>query len=582
MAGPAFVGAAAPLAASSFVPAAAVTGRAAASPAAPVAAGGRVAVVAVSAPIPAVEPYSGGIDEVNQDPYAVTRFLFKPRPSMLNDEAKDVAVSAGLRQIFGNAYLMEEERAELYNFESKYRCGDITAREFVRGCAKSATYRKRFFEDVSQFRAIELNFKHLLGRAPLNQAEYSKHFKIFAAGGYDAEIDSYLDSEEYDSVFGDDVLPFTRFRGTYAPINQFNRMCTMEGGWAGSDKFKPQQLVTSLGANKPTSAFSVSNGLPPIPNAEHPSKQYALPSASLERFRNEVEVANAKLLEIEIELSGAYANLAKARGTISPFKAMVADMDITPLFGRNYDSGVQVFSGQYLGAPKGGFGGPSGVANIPGPSRGAARVIAKKEKQLEGLKALVLDLERKVSILEAERLAPANTPEPLEFFLDGIEVPEFAAAAESEAAAKAATGTFSSDSMGTIDIGEGAFEDGAVVIGGTAVVGGTTVVGTAPVIVGGKQVAGTGTATDGRVTASVVAPIEGGDEDDLLEEEVFVPTPVVISTSRRADDDMLGPNPKELIEKLEEERIASGVEFGAGLGTKVEFPGDGSEMNIGS
>lgn len=582
MTGPAFVGAAAPLAASSFVPASAVASRASHAAAPAAAAPGRVAVVAVAlpAPLPAVDITSGGIDEVSQDPYAVTRFLFKPRPSALTDEDKDVAVAAGLRQIFGNAYLMEEERAELYTFESKYRCGEITAREFVRGCAKSATYRKRFFDSVSQFRAIELNFKHLLGRAPLNQAEYSKHFKIFAAGGYDAEIDSYLDSEEYDSVFGDDVLPFTRFRGTYAPINTFNRMCTMEGGWAGSDKFKPQQLVTSLAANKPTSAVSVSNGLPPIPNAEHPSKKYDLPSASLERFQNEVEVAKAKLLEVEVELSTAYANLEKARSTINPFKAMAADMDITPLYGRNYDSDVQVFAGQYIGAPKGGFGGPSGVANIPGPSRGAARVIAKKEKQVEGLKALIVDLERKVSIMTSERLAPATTPEPLEFYLDGIEVPEFAAAAAAEAEAEAASGKFGENTMGTIEIGEGAFEDGAVVIGGTAVVGGTTVVGTAPVIIGGKQVAGTGTATDGAPT--VLIPVEGENDDDVLEEEVFKPTPVVVTTSRRADDDFLGPNPKELIEKLEEERIASGREFGAGLGTKVEFPGDGSEMNIGS
>lgn len=578
MAGPAFVGAAAPLSASSFVPAAAA-GRATTAPSAP--AGSRVTVVtAVSAPPPPVEfqTYSGGLDQVNQDPYAVTRFLFKPRPSILSEEEKDAAVTAGLRQIFGNAYLMEEERAELYIVESKYRCGEITAREFVRGCAKSATYRKRFFDDVSQFRAIELNFKHLLGRAPLNQVEYSKHFQIYAVGGFDAEVDSYLDSEEYDSVFGDDVLPFTRFRGTYAPINQFNRMCTLEGGWAGSDKLKPQMLVTSLAANKPTPAYTVSNGLPPIPNAEHPSKQYALPTASLERFRNEVEVAKAKMLEVKVELSAAYANLAKARSTINPFKAMAADMDITPLFGRNYDSSVQVFSGQYLGAPAGGFGGSSGVANIPGPSRGAARVIAKKEKQLESLKALILDLERKVSIMEGELASPALTPEPLDFFLDGIEVPEFAAATATQEAAEAKSGT---GGTGTIEAGEGSFDDGATIIGGTAVVGGTTVVGTAAVIVGGKQVAGTGT-VDGGVNVRVKTSTDGGDdEEEEFEEDVFIASPVIISTSRRADDDMLGPNPGELIEKMEEERIASGKDFGAGLGSSAKFPGDGSEMNIG-
>lgn len=543
--------------------------------------------VAVSAPGVEFQTFSGGLDKVSMDPYSITRYLFKSRPSTLTEDEKDAAVSAGLRQVFGNAYLMEEERAELYVPESKFRCGEITAKEFVRACAKSSTYRKRFFESVSQFRFIELNFKHLLGRAPLNQVEYSKHFKIYSEGGFEAEIDSYLDGDdgEYDLVFGDDILPFTRFRGTYAPINQFNRMCTLEGGFAGSDKFKPQQLVTSLALNIPTKPHTIVDGLPPIPNAEHPSLKYGLPTASLERFRNEVEVAKAKALEVSVSLQKDYANLAKARATIDPFKAMVSDMDITPLYGKNYGDGVEVFSGQYIGAPAGGFGGSSGVGNIAGPSRGAAKAIAKKEKQLEGLKQLVVDLERKVEIMEGALDAPALQPEPVDFFLDGIEVPEFAAqtaVAEEEAAEEEEifAGT------GTVDVGEGAFDDGALIVGGTAVVGGSTVVGTAPVIVGGKQLAGTGTATDARVTVRLADPEAVGslaseDDEDADSDGVFTASAVVISTQRRADDDLLGPNPKELIEEMEEERIASGKDFLAGSYEKPTFPGDGSEMNIG-
>lgn len=569
---PAFVGAAA-VATSSFT-SASDTGRlTAARPAS-----APVVVRATAAPPTPIEfqTYSGGLDQNSQAPYSVTRYLFKPPPATLTEQEKDATVTAGLRQIFGNAYLMEEERAELYPAESEYRCGKITAKEFVRRCAKSATYKKRFFENVSQFRFFELNFKHLLGRAPLNQKEFSKHFQAFAVGGYDAEIDLYLDDEEYDTVFGEDYMPFTRFRGTYAPINQFNRMCTLEGGWAGSDKFKPQQLVTSLAANVPTAPHTIVDGLPPIPNSEHPSKKFVLPTASLERYRNEIEVAKAKALEVQVALEQAYANLKKARATIDPFKSMVADMDINPLYGKNFGSGVEVFSGQYLGAPAGGFGGSSGVGNIAGPSRGAARVIGKKEKQLEGLKQLIVDLERKVDVLAGERAAPAIQPEPIEFMLEGIEVPEFAAA--SAKFASESMSRFDETRTGTIDIGEDGYEDGAVVVGGTAVVGGSTVVGTAPVFVGGKLVDGTGTVVDSGVTVRL--PVKEGDEEDD-EEEIFTASPVVISTRRRADDDMLGPNPGVLIEELEEARIASGKEFMAGLGTEIKFPGDGSEMNIG-
>lgn len=357
------------------------------------------------------QTYSGGLDRVTIDTYNITRYLFKNRPATLYDQEKDGVVTAGLRQLFGNAYLMEEERAEFYTAESKFRCGKITAKEFARAVGKSQTYQKRFFESVSQYRFIELNFKHFLGRAPLNQVEYSKHFKIFAEGGYEAEIDSYFDEKEYDDVFGEDYMPYTRFRGTYAPINQFNRMCALEGGWAGSDKFKPLTLVSSLAANAPISAFSVADGLPAIPNSEHPSKKYDLPLASLERFRNELEIAKAKVCQLELDLQNAYEFLDTARASNNPFKAMVASMDITPVYGINYGNGaVKVFAGQYEGAPAASWG-PSGVANINGPTRRPAKVVGKKEKQLERVKQLVVDLERRVSILEAERQFPALTPD---------------------------------------------------------------------------------------------------------------------------------------------------------------------------
>ncbi len=458
------------------------------------------------------QTYSGGLDRVSMDPYSITRSLFKNRPAVLTEEEKDTVVNAALRQVFGNAHIIDVERDELYPAESKFRCGEITAKEFVRAIAKSATYKSRFFDSVTQFRFIELNFKHLLGRAPLNQVEYSKHFKIFAEGGYEAEIDSYLDDGEYDDVFGEDTFPYTRFRGTYAPINQFNRMCTLEGGWAGSDKKKPQLLVTSLAANVPTKAFTVADGLPPIPNSEHPSVKYVLPEASLERYRNELEVAKAKLIQVDLALRKAYSDLERTRATMNPFASMVSDMPISQLYGKNYGTGaVKVFSGQYEGAPAGSYG-FSGYKNINGPVRKAAVVVGKKEKQLEGLKQLILDLERKVAVSEASLDAPALTPKPVAYPFMQVEVAK------------------------------------------------------EPV----KPVV-------------MAEPDEPYFENPEAEDSgVVVPKKIVISTSRKFDDEVLGKNPGELIEELTEEYKASGKEFGEGIGGKVSFPGDGSEMVVGS
>lgn len=474
------------------------------------------------------QTYSGGLDRVSIEPYSITRYLFKNAPSTLTEDQKSAVVNAGLRQLFGNAYLMEEERANFYPAESKYRCGEITAKEFVRTVAKSETYRKRFFESVSQYRFIELNFKHFLGRAPLNQVEYSKHFKIFAAGGYEAEIDSYFDDPEYDDVFGEDYMPYTRFRGTYAPINQFNRMCSLEGGWAGSDKCKPVMLVTSLAANVPTAAHTIADGLPAIPNGEHPSKKYDLPSASLERYRNELEIAKAKAYELQVELDGAYRKLQGFRNYVDPFKAMVADMNITPLYGRNYGNGaVKVFSGQYEGAPAASWG-ASGVENINGPTRRPAANIAKKEKQLEGVKQLVLDLERRVSVLTSEREAPALTPMPRVFQISGL--PEV-------------------EPVITAQVGE------------------PEVVVAAPIVEEPIVVDDASTLMTGDIDV----------EDD--ESGVVVPKRVVVETKRQIAE--VGKLPKELIEEIEAEKKASGKDFLEGKGPKPEFPGDGSEMVIG-
>lgn len=467
------------------------------------------------------QTYSGGIDRVSIEPYSITRYLFKSSPATLTEQEKDVVVMAGLRQAFGNAYLMEEERAELYKAESKFRCGEITAKDFMRAVAKSDTYRKRFFESVTQFRFIELNFKHFLGRAPLNQVEYSKHFKIFATGGYDAEIDSYFDDGEYDDVFGEDVMPYTRFRGTYAPINQFNRMCTLEGGFAGSDKFKPQTLVTSLGANVPTPAHTVADGLPSIPNSEHPSKKYELPTASLERFRNELEIACAKAYELQVELSTAYSKLNGARDYVNPFKAMASNMDITPLYGKNYGNGaVNVFSGQYQGAPAGSWG-ASGVANINGPTRRPAAAVAKKEKQLERVKQLIVDLERRVAVLEAERETPSITPQPQVFRLEGLEMPVMDPEAPSKPTERAVVTVDPADAENLLvgDTGEADEESGMV-----------------------------------------------------------TPKAVEVETKRQIKD--VGKTPGEIIEEIGEEKKASGKDFLDGK-SQPKFPGDGTEMVIG-
>lgn len=138
------------------------------------------------------------------------------------------------RQVMGNPHIMEFERA--LSAESKFLEGYTSTRELVRSVALSPEYARRFFETNAPYRFVELNFKHLLGRAPSSQKEVSEHIQILANEGYDAEINSYIDSAEYQSMFGEDTVPFMRIL-TEKGRSQlaFNRHLSLSEGYAASD-----------------------------------------------------------------------------------------------------------------------------------------------------------------------------------------------------------------------------------------------------------------------------------------------------------------------------------------------------------
>jgi phycoerythrin-associated linker protein len=156
------------------------------------------------------------------------------------------------RQVLGNAHVMESQR--LVNAESLLRGGDINVRDFVRAIAQSDLYRSLFFEPSSPYRFIELNFKHLLGRAPQDQAEIRKHTKVYTEQGYVAEINSYINSPEYSMHFGDTVVPHYRGNQTQVGIKNvgFNRTFALVRGYASSDSGQPAKLISDVGSNLPT------------------------------------------------------------------------------------------------------------------------------------------------------------------------------------------------------------------------------------------------------------------------------------------------------------------------------------------
>ena len=123
-------------------------------------------------------------------------------------EEVESVIRAVYKQVLGNAYVMESER--LTREESKLKDGEYSVREFVRAVAKSELYRSRFFDNCPRYRATELNIKHLLGRAPDGYEEMKFHSQILDTQGFEADIDSYINSDEYQSIYGENIVPYYR------------------------------------------------------------------------------------------------------------------------------------------------------------------------------------------------------------------------------------------------------------------------------------------------------------------------------------------------------------------------------------
>ena len=197
---------------------------------------------------------------------------------------------------------MESERAELAKAESDFKGNTLSIRELVRAMAKSEAYRTRFFARAGPYRFVELNCKHLLGRAPNSQEEVSEHVKILMNEGYDAEIDSYIDSLEYEMKFGDFILPRFIFQGTYEKNDHFNRMMIMRKHWDGCStstvsgstapaKPIPAQLIMGYGGYV-NGSVGVGKGLPagfrPVPE---PEKRATVPLNANAPVRMRIKIA---------------------------------------------------------------------------------------------------------------------------------------------------------------------------------------------------------------------------------------------------------------------------------------------------
>ena len=140
------------------------------------------------------------------------KFVMKPG---LSETEKSEVVKAAYRQIFERDITRAYSQS-ISNLESQVRNGDISTKEFVRRLGKSPLYRQQFYEPFINSRALELAFRHFLGRGPSSREEVQNYFSIISSGGLGALIDALVDSQEYSDYFGEETVPYLRGLGVEA------------------------------------------------------------------------------------------------------------------------------------------------------------------------------------------------------------------------------------------------------------------------------------------------------------------------------------------------------------------------------
>lgn len=235
------------------------------------------------------------------------------RPFASEDDLQDV-IRAAYRQVLGNVHVLDNDR--LTSAEAMLRNGDITVRGFVRSIAQSTLYSSLFFDGNSQYRFIELNFKHLLGRAPHDQAEIRAHVTLYNEQGYAAEINAYLDSDEYINSFGEATVPHPRSISSQSGVKNegFNRMFALLRGSATSDRGKGAQLISSLAANIATPIKPLAKGTSAYGNL---GKRFRISFASSQASARLKRVSQQTIVVTYDQMSQSVQNIHKSGGKIA-------------------------------------------------------------------------------------------------------------------------------------------------------------------------------------------------------------------------------------------------------------------------
>lgn len=120
----------------------------------------------------------------------------------------DALITTAYRQIFFHALTCDRDQF----LESQLRAGNITTRDFIRGLLLSERFQQGYYQCNSNYRMVDQVVGRVLGRPVHGDTERRAWSIVIASQGFTAFVDQLLNSEEYMSSFGYDLVPQQRSR----------------------------------------------------------------------------------------------------------------------------------------------------------------------------------------------------------------------------------------------------------------------------------------------------------------------------------------------------------------------------------
>lgn len=137
-------------------------------------------------------------------------FQLDTNSKLSKSASADSVIRASYLRVFGRL-VYEEELILFKKIESQLEDRQITVREFIRKLSKSSIFKSLYWQPFYLCKAIEYIHNRLLGRPTYGRQEIDQYFNTAYKQGYNAFIDSIVDSPEYIETFGNNIVPYERY-----------------------------------------------------------------------------------------------------------------------------------------------------------------------------------------------------------------------------------------------------------------------------------------------------------------------------------------------------------------------------------